>query len=113
MKKLVALLLVLLTLNSCENERHLDKNYVYTFSGVIDKDDYGRNIWGAHHFILDEKIKNMASFKECYVIYLEWSGLDKDGMYKKSYYLDDKNIKIELQDEVWGTTTVKNADLCN
>jgi len=113
MKKLLGLLLVLLTLGSCENERHFDKNYMYTFSGVIDKDAYGRKIWGAHHFILDEKIKNMASFKECYVIYLEWSGLDPDGMYKKSYYVDNKNISIELQDEVWGTVTVKNADLCN
>ncbi len=111
--KFTLLILTILFLTSCENTYKANKNYLYTFSCVIEKDDYGRKVYGAHHFLLDEQIKDMSSFEECYVNYLEWSGLDKDGMYKKSYYADRKNVDIYLVDEVWGSVTVESADLCN
>lgn len=98
---------------ACENTYKANKNYVYTFSCVTHKDDYGRKIYGAHHFVLDEQIKDMESFKECYVNYLQWSGLDEFGMYKKAYYQDRKNVEITLKDETWGNITVTDADLCN
>ena len=115
MKHFLTLLFIsfVLLLTSCENTYKANKNYVYTFSCVIEKDDYGRKVYGAHHFVLDEKIKDMSSFEECYVNYLQWSGLDKDGMYKKSYYTDRKNVEIYLIDEVWGSVTVESTDLCN
>ena len=106
-------ILFVLWLVSCENTYKANKNYKYTFSCVIEKDDYGRKIYGAHHFILDNQIKDMSSFKECYVNYLEWSGLDRAAMYKKAYYEDRKNVDIYLVDDVWGGVTVNDADLCN
>jgi hypothetical protein len=75
--KFVLYHLIVLLLTSCENTYKANKNYLYTFSCVIEKDDYGRKVYGAHHFLLDEQIKDMSSFEECYVNYLEWSGLDK------------------------------------
>jgi len=114
MKRLITLLVLsLILLSSCENSYKPNKNYKYTFSGSVHKDNIGRKIFGSHHFILDEQIKDMASFKECYVNYLEWSGLDKDGLYKKAYYQDNKNIVIYLFDETWGNVTLQDADLCN
>lgn len=106
-------LLFILWLTSCENTYKANTNYKYTFMGVTHKDNLGRKQWGGHHFILDEQIKDMPTFKECYVNYLEWSGLDPSGMYKKSYYADRKNVDIYLIDEVWGSVTVESADLCN
>jgi hypothetical protein len=109
----LAFILSSILLSSCENSYKPNKNYKYTFSGAAHKDNLGRKVYGSHHFILDEPIQDMASFKECYVKYLEWSGLDKDGLYKKAYYQDDKNIIIKLFDETWGNVTIQNADLCN
>lgn len=106
-------ILGILHLTACERTYKPNKNYVYTFSGMIHVNDYGMKEWGAHHFVLDEPIKDMESFKECYVNYLNWSGLDKDGLYKKVYYQDNKNIEIKLFDERWGGTTLTDADLCN
>ena len=106
-------LLIILLITSCENTYKPNKNYRYTFSGMSHKDNIGRKIYGSHHFILDEKIKDMESFKECYVNYLQWSGLDKDGNYKKNFYDDRKNVYFTLEDEVWGRVTVSDADLCN
>ena len=107
------ILILTLGLFSCENTYKPNTNYRYTFRGVAYQDNIGRDIYGSHHFILDEQIKDMNSFKECYVIYLEWSGLDKEGVYKKNFYQDRKKLKIELMDEVWGRVTVSDADLCN
>jgi hypothetical protein len=111
--KFILFISFVLLVTACENTYKPNKNYVYTFSCVIEKDDYGRKVYGAHHFVLDEQIKDMSSFEECYVNYLQWSGLDKDGMYKKSYYADRKNVNIYLVDEVWGNVTLESADLCN
>ena len=111
--KFILFISFVLLVTACENTYKPNKNYVYTFSCVIEKDDYGRKVYGAHHFVLDEQIKDMLSFKECYVNYLQWSGLDEFGMYKKSYYADRKNVEIYLIDEVWGSVTVESADLCN
>ena len=111
--KIVTYITIILWLTSCENTYKPNKNYRYTFSGMYHKDNIGRKIYGSHHFILDEKIKDMESFKECYVNYLQWSGLDKDGNYKKNFYDDRKNVYFTLEDEVWGRVTVSDADLCN
>jgi len=111
--KIVTYITIILWLTSCENTYKPNKNYRYTFSGMSHKDNIGRKIYGSHHFILDEKIKDMESFKECYVNYLQWSGLDKDGNYKKNFYEDRKNVYFTLEDEVWGRVTVSDADLCN
>lgn len=109
----VVFILIVLWLTSCENKYQPNNNYVYTFSAMTHKDDYGRKQWSAHHFVIDEQIKNLGSFKECYVNYLEWSGLDPSGTYKKVYYADPKNINIYLFDKRWGGTTIDKADLCN
>lgn len=111
--KFTVLIFTILWLTSCDNTYKANKNYIYTFQGSTHKDNLGRKVYGGHHFILDEPIQDMASFKECYVKYLEWSGLDKDGEYKKAYYRDDKNIYIYLFDETWGSITVESVDLCN
>jgi len=112
MKYLIYLIIVI-TLVSCENTYKPNKNYRYKFSGMSHTDNIGRKIYGSHFFTLDEPIKDMASFKECYVNYLEWSGLDKEGIYKKNFYADRKNVYFTLEDEVWGRITVTDADLCN
>lgn len=113
MIKKIIILFMALGMISCENTYKANKNFKYTFSGLVRKDAYNRKIYGSHHFILDEQIKDMTSFKECYVNYLEWSGLDPSGMYKKAYYADRKDIQIKLIDEVWGNVTIESADLCN
>ena len=106
-------LITALTLLSCENTYKPNKNYRYRFSGMSHNDNIGRKIYGSHYFTLDEPIKDMASFKECYVNYLEWSGLDKEGIYKKNFYADSKNVYFRLDKEIWGQVTVTDADLCN
>jgi len=111
--KFTLLILTILFVTSCENTYKPNKNYRYTFSGLSHKDNIGRKVYGSHHFILDEKIKDMASFKECYVNYLEWSGLDKNGNYKKNFYADRKNVYFTFEGEVWGNVTVQDVDLCN
>jgi len=112
-KIVLALLLSMIVLPSCENTYKPNKNYRYKFSGMSHKDNIGRKIYGSHYFILDEPIKDMASFKECYVNYLEWSGLDKEGIYKKNFYADRKNVYFTLEKEIWGHVTITDADLCN
>lgn len=109
----VLYVLIMLLIASCENTYKPNTNYRYTFSGVSHKDNIGRKVYGSHYFTLDEPIKDMESFKECYVNYLDWSGLDKEGLYKKNFYQDRKNVKIYLTKEVWGRVTVTDADLCN
>ena len=94
--KFTLLIFTILWLTSCENTYKPNKNYRYTFSGMSHRDNLGRKIYGSHYFILDEKIKDMESFKECYVNYLEWSGLDEKGLYKKNFYEDRKNVLIFL-----------------
>jgi len=111
--KFIIFIAIVFLLVGCENTYKANKNYVYTFSCYVYTDDYGRKQYGAHQFILDEKIKNMSLFKECYVNYLNWSGLDKDGHYKRAFYEDRKNVRIELFDETWGNVTVTDSDLCN
>lgn len=106
-------MLMLLLLTSCENTYKPNKNYRYTFSGMSHRDNLGRKIYGSHYFILDEKIKDMDAFKECYVNYLQWSGLDEKGVYKMNFYADRKNVYFTLQEEVWGNVTVTDSDLCN
>jgi len=54
----------------------------------------------------------MNSFKECYVNYLKWSGLDVDGLYNRIYYQDPKDVKIEFDGEVFTMWTVSNQDAC-
>ena len=82
------LLIIPILFWGCERDFNPNTNYKYTFSAKVVKDEWGIETWGSHHFILDEKIKDMNSFKECYVNYLKWSGLDVDGMYNKIYYPD-------------------------
>jgi len=111
--KFTLLIFTILWLTSCENTYKANKNYKYTFSGTTHKDNIGRKVYAFIFYILDEPIQNMSAFKECYVNYLEWSGLDKDGLYKKAYYQDNKNIVIYLFDETWGNVTTEDTDLCN
>ena len=111
--KFTLLILTILFVTSCENTYKPNKNYRYTFSGLSHKDNIGRKVYGSHYFILDERIKDVESFKECYVNYLEWSGLDKEGIYKKNFYADRKNVYFTFEGEVWGNVTVHDADLCN
>lgn len=96
----------------CEKEYSTGKNYAYTFSALVVKDQWGIETWGAHHFVTDEKIGNEESFKECYVNYLKWSGLDHDGMYKKIYYTDSKNVKIKFIGETYQRFTVPAVNGC-
>lgn len=58
-------------------------------------------------------LKDKTAFKECYVNYLQWSGLDEEGLYKKYFYEDRKNAEIVLIKKVCGNVTVTDADLCN
>ena len=110
MKKFIFLLLPFLF--SCEKDFHPDVNYVYTFSALVHKDEWGLETWGAHQFIVDNKIENLTKFKECYVNYLKWSGLDEDGMYKKIYYADPKHVKVEFLKESRLMWTVSAHDGC-
>jgi len=110
MKKfLLGLLLILI---SCEKDYAPGQNYMYDFSALVVKDQWGVETWGGHQFVLDEKIENPEAFKECYVNYLKWSGLDHDGMYKKIYYADKKNVKIKYVGKSFAKFTVKAQDAC-
>lgn len=106
------LLLLPLFFLGCEKEYSQGKNYAYTFSGLVVKDEWGVETWGAHHFVTDEPIDNVESFKECYVNYLKWSGLDIDGMYNRIYYSDPKNIKIKYIGTTYQRYTVKAVNDC-
>ena len=106
------LLIIPILFWGCEKDFNPNTNYKYTFSAKVVKDEWGIETWGSHHFILDEKIKDMNSFKECYVNYLKWSGLDVDGLYNRIYYKDPKDVKIEFDGEVFTMWTVSNQDAC-
>ena len=110
MKKL--LFLIPLLFLGCEKSYSPSPNYVYDFSALVIKDQWGIETWGGHQFVLDEKIENVENFKECYVKYLEWSGLDIDGMYKKVYYTDRKNVQIKYVGRSYSKFTVKSQDAC-
>lgn len=110
MKRL--LILLSLVLISCEKDYAPGPNYMYDFSALVVKDQWGVETWGGHQFILDEKIEDVEAFKECYVNYLKWSGLDHDGMYKKIYYADRKNVKIKYVGKSFIKFTVKAQDAC-
>ena len=97
---------------SCERQYDSYPNYVYTFSCVIDKDEHGIETWGAHHFVVGEKIDDIESFKECYVNYLCWSGLDHDCHYKQIYYSDTKKVRIEYVSKSTGVRILDKIDNC-
>jgi hypothetical protein len=98
---------------SCEKELNANVNYKYTFSAMVSEDQYGIKTWGSHHFIVDEKIQDIESFKKCYVAYLKWSGKDIDGMYNTIYYEDNKNVKIVFKNETFMGCTYKSMNNCN
>lgn len=108
----ILIAMFLMANTGCEKEYSSGKNYVYTFSALVVKDQWGIETWGAHQFVTDEKIENEESFKECYVNYLKWSGLDHDGMYKKIYYTDHKNVKIKFIGETYQRFTVPAINGC-
>ena len=110
--KLSLLILTIFFFTSCEKEYSSGKNYTYTFSALVVKDQWVIETWGSHHFVTDEKIENEDSFKECYVNYLKRSGLDKDGMYNKIYYADRKNVKIQFIGETYQRFTVPAVNGC-
>ena len=105
------LLLPLLFVN-CERNYDSYPNYVYTFSCLIDKDEYGIETWGAHHFVVGEKIDDIESFKECYVNYLCWNELDVDCHYKQIYYSDHKKVKIKYVGKSTGVRILDKIDNC-
>ena len=110
--KFTLLILTILFVTSCENTYKPNKNYRYTFSGLSHKDNIGRKVYGSHYFILDERIKDVESFKECYVNYLKWSGLDVDGLYNTLYYQDTKNISIKYDGTTYVRFTPKQNNIC-
>jgi len=109
---LLLLLLSLFMLIGCEKNFSPDKNYVYTFSALVHKDEWGIETWGAHQFVTDNEITNIEKFKECYVNYLKWSGKDKDGLYNQIFYSDHKKVKITYLRETYNLWTVKSNDNC-
>ena len=108
MKHLILILSLLLI--GCEREYSQGENYVYTFMAMYDKDDYGIKSWGGHQFILDEKISNMESFKECYVNYLDWYMGNK--VPKQIYYQDSKNIEITYEGTTLQRFTLPEVNNC-
>jgi len=112
MKRLLVLLLLWTLFIGCEREFKAQENYVYTFSALTNKDEWGIETWGAHQFIVNEEITDVEHFKECYVNYLKWSGLDIDGMYNRIYYNDPKNVKIKFNNKTYLRWTVKSQNNC-
>ena len=110
MKRLLVFLV--LALVSCERQYDAYPNYVYTFSCLIDKDEWGIESWGAHHFVVSEKIDDIEAFKECYVNYLCWSGLDVDCHYKQIYYSDTKKVQIKYVGKSPQARTLDKIDNC-
>ena len=111
MKRLL-ILFGILSLTACEKEYSGGQNYVYTFAAKTYVDQWGIETWGGHNFIIDEKIQDVDKFKECYVNYLKWSGLDFDGQYNKIYYADPKNVSIKYMGTTPNRFTVKSIDNC-
>ena len=110
MKKFLVLFALLLL--GCEEEYSSTPNYAYTFSYLANKDEWGVETWGAHHFVTNEKIQDIESFKECYVKYLCWNGLDQDCIIKKIYYSDSKKVKIEYLGKSPAIRTVIDINNC-
>jgi len=102
----------LMMLIGCDKEYSKGPNYVYDFSALVYKDQWGIETWGGHQFVIDEQIDDVESFKKCYVAYLKWSGLDFDGMYSKIYYTDNKNVKIKYIGKSYTKFTIKAVDAC-
>ena len=111
MKKLL-IFLPLLFLFSCEREFSATPNYAYTLSYLNTKDEWGIETWGAHHFVTNEPIQDFESFKECYVKYLCWNGLDEGCLIKKIYYTDRKNVKLEYLGKSPAIKTVIDINNC-
>jgi hypothetical protein len=105
------ILLLILVFSSCERDLNVNVNYKYEFMAMYHKDDYGIKHWGGHIFITDEPINDWASFKECYVNYLDWSMGNE--LYKQIYYADRKNIQIKFLGTTRYTFTTPEVDLCN
>jgi hypothetical protein len=105
----LVLILAFITLG-CERDLNIDTNYQYMFQALYEEDQWGIEHWGGHLFVMDEPIKDMASFKECYVKYLDWGMGDK--IPKKIYYEDDKHIKIEFVRETKYNWTVPEVNDC-
>ena len=106
----LVLFLAFITLG-CERDYNPDTNYQYMFQSLYEKDQWGIEHWGGHIFILDEPIKDMASFKECYVNYLDW-GMGNDAP-KKAYYKDNKHVRITFIKTTQYNFTTPEVDLCN
>ena len=109
---LVLLIGTIIFLSSCEKEYSSGTNYVYMFQAKISTDEWGIENWGGHQFTTDEKIKDIEAFKECYVNYLKWSGLDVDGLYNRLYYQDTKNISIKYDGTTYVRFTPKQNNIC-
>ena len=107
------LILLLLLFVSCEREYDAYPNYVYTFSYLNNKDQWGIETWGAHQFVTKDKITDTESFKECYVKYLCWSGLDDGCEIKKIYYKDHKHVKIEYVGKAPALSVSIDINNCN
>lgn len=110
---LLAILGILFLFTSCEKEFNPNVNYVYTFSVMIQKDEWGIETWGAHQIVLDEKIEDPESFKRCYVAYLKRTGKDIDGLYNKIYYQDSKRVNVKYERETRMNCTYKDMNNCN
>ena len=104
--------IVLLLLMGCEKEYNAYPNHTYTFSYLANKDQWGVETWGSHHFVTNEKIQDIEAFKECYVKYLCWNGLDKDCIVKKVYYSDRKKVKIQYLGKSPAVRTVIDINNC-
>ena len=106
------LLILPLLLWGCEKEYSSGENYKYMFQAKIQTDEWGIQTWGGHLFTTDEKIKDIESFKKCYVAYLKWSGLDVDGLYNRLYWQDTKNIRITYEGKTYSRWTNIDINLC-
>jgi len=104
--------ILLIVLVGCEKEYSQGKNHEYIFSALVVKDQWGVETWGSHHFITDEPIENIDKFKECYVNYLKWSGLDKDGLYNEIFYTNSNHVRIRYRGTTYQRFTIKPINNC-
>ena len=112
----IALLLIggffIMINTSCEREYDAYPNHIYTFSYLVDKDQYGIETWGAHHFVVKDKITNIESFKECYANYLCWGELDNGCEVKKIYYRNRNHVKITYIGKSPALTSLTDINNC-
>jgi hypothetical protein len=111
MKKFLSLLPLLL-LFSCEKEISPSPNHAYTLSYLNTRDEWGIETWGSHHFVTDKPIQDFEAFKECYVNYLCWKGLDEGCSIKVIYYTDRKHVQIRYRFKSPSVKTVININNC-